>query len=162
MDGKRFIYSIQLENFLSYGNEGEKIELQPLNVLIGANSSGKSNLIEAIEILRATRTDLPAPFRQGGGITEFLWKSGQENPVAKIKAIVNYPEGLQPLHYQLMFTSNSRGRLDLIDEIIENQYLNSVDNALISYYRYYSGYPELMVQKINYLQQNGNYIYPKI
>lgn len=105
-------------------------------------ASGKSNLIEAIGILKATPIDLPAPFRQGGGISEFLWKGGQENPVAKIRAIVNYPEGFQPLHYQLSFTS-TRGRLDLIDEVIENQYQNSIDNILISYYRYNSGYPDL-------------------
>ncbi|MEH1959312.1 MAG: AAA family ATPase [Nostoc sp.] len=142
MEGKRFIRTLRLENFLSYGSEGEEIELQPLNVLIGPNASGKSNLIEAIGILKATPTDLPAPFRQGGGIGEFLWKGGQENPVAKIEAIVNYPERFQPLHYQLSFTS-TRGRLDLIDEVIENQYQNSVDNILISYYRYNSGYPDL-------------------
>ncbi|WP_242046670.1 AAA family ATPase [Cylindrospermum sp. FACHB-282] len=52
MEGKRFIQKIKLQNFLSYGSEGEEIELQPLNVLIGANTSGKSNLIEAIAILR--------------------------------------------------------------------------------------------------------------
>ncbi|WGV27000.1 AAA family ATPase [Halotia branconii] len=160
MEGKRFIRTLRLENFLSYGSDSEEIELQPLNVLIGANTSGKSNLIEAIGILKATPTDLPAPFRQGGGVSEFLWKGEQETPVAKIEATVNYPEGLQPLHYQLMFTS-TRGRLDLIDEVIEeNQYQNSVNNILSSYYRYNSGYPDLMVQKGNYLQPHGNYIHP--
>ncbi|MFO5439050.1 MAG: AAA family ATPase, partial [Dolichospermum sp.] len=44
----------KLQNFLSYGSEGEEIELQPLNVLIGPNGSGKSNLIEAIGLLQAT------------------------------------------------------------------------------------------------------------
>lgn len=32
MEGKRFIRTLRLENFLSYGSEGEEIELQPLNV----------------------------------------------------------------------------------------------------------------------------------
>ncbi len=35
MEGKRFIRTLRLKNFLSYGSEGEEIELQPLNVLIG-------------------------------------------------------------------------------------------------------------------------------
>ncbi len=74
MEGKRFIRSLRVENFLSYGSEGEEIELQPLNILIGSNASGKSNLIEAIGLLKATPTDLPAPIRQGGGISDFLWK----------------------------------------------------------------------------------------
>ncbi|MFN5872024.1 MAG: AAA family ATPase, partial [Aphanizomenon sp.] len=67
------------------------MELQPLNVLIGANTSGKSNLIEAIGILKATPIDLPAPFRQGGGIDEFLWKGEGSNSIANIDIILNYP-----------------------------------------------------------------------
>lgn len=74
MEGKRFIRTLRLQNLLSYGSEGETIELQPLNVLIGPNGSGKSNLIEGIGILRATPTDLPAPIRKGGGISDCLWK----------------------------------------------------------------------------------------
>lgn len=50
MEGKRFTHSVRLQNFLSYGSEEEEIELQPLNVLIGPNASGKSNLIEACVI----------------------------------------------------------------------------------------------------------------
>ncbi len=82
--------SLQLENFLSYGSESEEIELQRLNVLIGSNASGKSNLIEAIALLKATPTDLPSPIRQGGGITDFISKGSKETPVARIKTIVNY------------------------------------------------------------------------
>ncbi|MDM3850645.1 MAG: AAA family ATPase [Aphanizomenon gracile PMC627.10] len=84
MEGKRFIHKIKLQNFLSYGSDGEEIELQPLNVLIGASTSGKSNLIEAIGILKATPTNLPAPFRQGGGINQFLWKG---NKVLEVKLL---------------------------------------------------------------------------
>ena len=68
MEGKRFIHKIKLQNFLSYGSEGEEIELQPLNVLIGPNGSGKSNLIEAIGLLQATPSNLTAPIREGGEI----------------------------------------------------------------------------------------------
>ncbi|MEA2062384.1 MAG: AAA family ATPase, partial [Gemmatimonadota bacterium] len=53
MDGKIFIKEIKLKNILSYGDPGVGIELMPLNVIIGPNSSGKSNLIDAISILKA-------------------------------------------------------------------------------------------------------------
>ncbi len=43
---KRLIQSIRLQNFLSFGPEAEEIELKSVNVLIGSNASGKSNLIE--------------------------------------------------------------------------------------------------------------------
>ncbi|MGD1909827.1 MAG: AAA family ATPase [Rivularia sp. (in: cyanobacteria)] len=137
MEDSRFIKSLQLENFLSYGSESEEIELQPLNVLIGSNASGKSNLIEAIALLKATPTDLPAPIRQGGGITDFLWKGSEEIPVARIKAIINFPPGIQPLNYEFKFSATHQ-KLDIIDEAIEN-------DAEV-YYRYLSGYSTLKVR----------------
>ena len=48
MEENRLIRTLRLKDFLSYGGEGEEVELKPLNVLIGPNASGKSNLIEAI------------------------------------------------------------------------------------------------------------------
>ncbi|MBD2277705.1 AAA family ATPase [Aphanizomenon flos-aquae] len=120
MEGKRFIHKIKLQNFLSYGSDGEEIELQPLNVLIGANTSGKSNLIEAIGILKATPTDLPVPFRKSGGINEFLWKGNKDTPIAEIKITVDYPQKSESLllDYTLSFTTYNQ-RFDLVDEFIE-------------------------------------------
>ena len=119
MEGKRFIHSLQLQNFLSSGREGEKIELQPLNVLIGTNASGKSNLIEAMGVLKATPTDLVAPIRQGGGISDFLWKGEKGTPTAKIEAILDYPERTMPLRYQISLTAVGQ-RLEVVDEAIED------------------------------------------
>ncbi len=136
MEGKRFIHSLQLQNFLSYGSEGEKIELQPLNVLIGTNASGKSNLIEAMGVLKATPTDLLAPIRQGGGISEFLWKGEKGIPTAKIEAILDYPEGTIPLRYQLSFTTSGQ-RLEVVDEAIEDmEPRHSSESNPFFYYRY--------------------------
>ncbi|MEH2002387.1 MAG: AAA family ATPase [Nostoc sp.] len=150
MEGKRFIRTLRLENFLSYGSEGEEIELQPLNVLIGANTSGKSNLIEAIGILRATPTDLPAPFRQGGGVSEFLWKGGQENPVAKIEATLNYPQRSQNqnLRYYVNLTSIVQ-RLELVDEAVENERPYPGSDDVYFYYRYQRGRPVLNINKLD-------------
>jgi predicted ATPase len=147
MEGKIFIRTLRLENFLSYGNEGEKIELQPLNVLIGANTSGKSNLIEAIGILKATPTDLPAPFRQGGGVSEFLWKGSQENAVAKIDITLNYPQRPQNLRYQVSLTSTGQ-RLELVDEAVENEQRYPGEDDVYFYYRYQRGRPVLNINKI--------------
>lgn len=136
MEGKRFIHSLQLQNFLSYGSEGEKIELQPLNVLIGTNASGKSNLIEAMGVLKATPTDLVAPIRQGGGISDFLWKGEKGTPTAKIEAILDYPERTMPLRYQISFTAVGQ-RLEVVDEAIEDKApRNSSESVPFFYYRY--------------------------
>ncbi|WP_413175737.1 AAA family ATPase [Anabaena azotica] len=148
MEGKRFIHKIKLTNFLSYGSEGEEIELQPLNVLIGRNSSGKSNLIEAISILKATPTDLPAPFRQGGGINEFLWKGEGSNSIANLDVILNYSERHKNnLHYKLSITEVGQ-RLELVDEAIENAQVYEGQQDVYFYYRYQNGRPVLNINKI--------------
>lgn len=150
MEGKRFIHSLQLQNFLSYGSEGEKIELQPLNVLIGSNASGKSNLIEAIGVLKATATDLVAPIRLGGGISDFLWKGEKGIPTAKIEAILDYPERTMPLRYQISFTAVGQ-RLEVVDEAIEDmEPRHSSESEPFFYYRYNNrGRPVINVTEDN-------------
>jgi predicted ATPase len=68
----RFIRKLHLKNLLSF--EDCEVELQDLNVLIGANGSGKSNLIEAIGLLRSLVYDHGAYLRQGGGPAAWIWK----------------------------------------------------------------------------------------
>jgi predicted ATPase len=120
MEGKRLIRTLHLQNLLSFGPESEEITLEPLNVLIGPNASGKSNLIESIAILRATPKDLTAPIREGGGIGEWLWKGGKTIPTAKVEATVAYPEGIMPLRYRLCMTLTGQ-RLEVVDEAVENE-----------------------------------------
>jgi len=76
MNGSRPIEQISLSDFLSYGSR-VGISLQSLNVLIGPNGSGKSNLIEALAVLRATATNLQSALREGGGVGEYVRKSGR-------------------------------------------------------------------------------------
>ena len=146
MEDSRFIKSLQLENVLSYGSDSEEIELQPLNVLIGSNASGKSNLIEAIALLKATPTDLPAPIRQGGGITDFLWKGSKDIPVARLKAIINDSQGSQDLNYQLSLTATAQ-KLELVDEVVENKVPYPGEDDVYFYYRYQNGHPVLNLKR---------------
>ena len=98
MEGKRLIHSLRLKNFLSYGSDAEPIILQPLNVLIGPNASGKSNLIEAIDLLGHTHISggISSAINSGGGIGEFLWRGSQDDPVAEIEAVVIFPDDIIP------------------------------------------------------------------
>jgi predicted ATPase len=132
MEGKRLIKKLKLQNFLSYGTQGEEIELQPLNVLIGPNGSGKSNLIEAFNILKATPMDMITPIRKGGGTSEFIWKGKRETPTTQIEAILDYPDGKysQSLHYHLSFTVAHQKFL-LVDEVVQNP------DSGAEYYRYH-------------------------
>lgn len=112
------LHSIQPRNILSFGPDTPPIELRPLNVLIGANGSGKSNLIEVISLLQAAPTDLLRPIREGGGIHDWLWKGGEGVPVAQIDVSVDTAALTAPMHYRLSFTEKAR-RTELVDELLE-------------------------------------------
>ena len=76
MEGAVALRSLTLQNVLSFGAEA-KVELAPLNVLIGPNGCGKSNLMDVIALLKAAaRTDLSDEFRGGGA--DWPWKGGTE------------------------------------------------------------------------------------
>ena len=150
MDDVRFIHSLSIKNFLSYGENGDDIELNGLNVIIGPNGSGKSNLIEALGIIHALPTTLSSYIRQGGGAREWFWK-GHSNPKnfsdIEIEAVVAYPDGRMPLRYKITLGLESE-RLVVVDEFIENEKprrLNKPNPYFL--YRYNRGYPVMYLRK---------------
>src|SRR5262245_31481508 len=147
MEGKRLIRTLSLQNFLSYGPEAEEISLQPLNVLIGRNASGKSNLIEALGLLRGTPKSFTGPIREGGGISEWLWKGSATAPEARIEATIDYPDGIMALRYRICFTMVGQ-RLEITDEVIENERkTSSYESDVYFFYRYQSGVPVLNIRE---------------
>lgn len=62
MDGFRLYKSLKLKNFLSFGDPGVELELEPLNVLIGPNGCGKSNLLSAFRLFIASSDRYVADF----------------------------------------------------------------------------------------------------
>jgi predicted ATPase len=146
VEGKRLIRTLHLQNLLSFGPESGWITLEPLNVLIGPNASGKSNLIDSMAILRATPKDLTAPIREGGGMREWLWKGAKTIPTAKVEATVGYPEGIMPLRYRLCMTLVGQ-RLEIADEAVENERLSmSAETDVYFFYRFQGGNPSLNVR----------------
>ena len=116
---------IKLENLLSFGPDSPALELENLNILIGPNASGKSNLIEAISLLRATpmsaasRMDMRTVIGQGGGVAEWKWKNPDYlsgGPLTltpppnsefwpSVDVLVKQPEGTPPLGHFFSFTA---------------------------------------------------------
>ena len=153
---KRFLQTIRLRNLLSFHDMETPFEANSLNVLIGPNASGKSNFIEAIGLLQAAPKDLVEPVREGGGISEWLWKGGGKSPVAEIDVTVDYPDGIMPLRHRLSFTMVGQ-RLEVVDEAIENERPQSAESiksrGLLGlnkehpdvefFYRYQGGHPVL-------------------
>ncbi len=89
MEGKRFIKRIKVQNLLSFDEEGIDFELEPLNVLIGANGSGKSNLVDVIDVLTTIPSDFTKPFTQGGGISGWL-REGKNGLINSARIAVEF------------------------------------------------------------------------
>jgi len=107
MEGKKLLHSIRLRNLLSYGRKVVRLDLAPLNVLIGPNASGKSNLIDAIGLLAAAPRNLLTPFREGGAVEDWVWKGAGSDGWAKIGVDLEYPRKRETLKlsYELTVAS---------------------------------------------------------
>jgi predicted ATPase len=134
--------SLFLRNLLSFGSEGAHLELEPLNLLIGPNAAGKSNLLEAISLLQAAPHDLPRPTRRDG-VSEWLWKGGSAQPEATIEALIAQPDRPMALRHRLAFTAAAE-RFTVTDEAIENERpSHPEENEPLFFYRYQQGRPAL-------------------
>ena len=144
---QRLLRSIQPVNLLSFGPDTPPLELENLNVLIGPNASGKSNLIEALALMRATPIwphipssgDVKGVLRHGGGAQEWIWKGSKDQP-ATVELIINYPKGKKALRHLFSFVAEAQG-FRLHDERVEDQELRSDASDPYFYYRFENGYP---------------------
>ena len=138
MDGARLIQTIRLENILSFGHETISFPLEPLNVLIGPNASGKSNLIDALSILQASTTNIQFPFREGGGAFEWHWKGLTRNPNSIVELTVHSRRKPIPLRYRLSFSGMPWG-LTIKSESVEDERPGRPGEELETYYRLLQG-----------------------
>lgn len=95
------IKSLHLKNILSF--KDASLDLQPLNVLIGANGSGKSNLIDVIALLQAVPGDLAGFLRRNGPTGDWVWKGPgrEETPFHLADVAARFDNPGQPFNYEL-------------------------------------------------------------
>ena len=127
------------KNFLSFGPDHAGIELQALNLLIGPNGSGKSNLIEAISLMRSAPKEMRDVTRKGGGVTEWIWKGGPDNP-ASVEWLVRRKSGPDSLRHVVAFRAVAQA-YSLIDERVENADIQHGESEPYFFYRYQNGHP---------------------
>jgi predicted ATPase len=145
---RRPLLEIKLENLLSFGPGSATLKLENLNILIGPNAAGKSNLIEALSLMRSTavpqtspssNADLRGVMRRGGSVKEWVWKGGGSGS-ASLDVVVDNPKGKQPLRHVLSFRGNEQG-FSLEDERIENEKPYGSQSEPYFYYQFQNGHP---------------------
>ena len=101
-----FIRSLTLRNILSF-RDPVLLPLLPLNIFIGANGSGKSNLIDCIGLLRSLPASPVVYVNDRGGTESWVWrgaKGGDGN--ATIQAELEL--GPEILTYEVTFAAVER------------------------------------------------------
>ncbi|MXZ25357.1 MAG: AAA family ATPase [Caldilineaceae bacterium SB0665_bin_21] len=144
----KFVNSIKLDGLLSFAPGSQTFELEPLNVLIGPNGVGKSNVIEAFELLRSMPTNFADAVRDGGGAGEWLWKGRTPPGPAVIDSVISgsaTPTG-RDLRHTLKFT-NVAQRVEVLDEAIEEAEPFEEHSQPYFYYRFQEGNPVINVRQ---------------
>ena len=97
---------------------GRTAGVAPLNVLIGINSSGKSNLIETIALLASmnSKRGMSGFIGQSGGILNWLWKGTEAVPIAKLDVSGGLLDGRHFKH-GIAFTRVEQS-IEVVDESV--------------------------------------------
>ena len=142
------IQSLRLDGLLSFGPGSRAFDLGALNVLIGANGSGKSNVVEALELLRSTPFDFAQAIRDGGGPLEWLWKGDPPSRRATMDLVLEAetPTG-RALRYRIEFEA-VQNRVEVLDEAIENTEPAPGETDVYFYYRFQRGRPVINVREL--------------
>ena len=114
------IKSLHLKDILSF--KDAELELRPLNVLIGANGSGKSNLIDVIGLLKSVPNDIVGFLRSNGPTGDWVWKGQgwEDTPFQLAEVGARFANPGDPFNYDLqILVGNDRvhsltERLDLM------------------------------------------------
>jgi predicted ATPase len=133
------IHRLVPKNFLSFGPDNAGIELKALNLLIGPNGCGKSNLIEAISLMRSAPKDMRDVTRKGGGVAEWIWKGNPKEP-ASVEWMVRSSKDLDPmLRHRVAFLAVAQA-YSLESECVEYERQHAGQSDVF-FYHYRHGQP---------------------
>src|SRR6266852_9888045 len=117
-----FISLLTLRNILSF-RDSSPLELRPLNVLIGANASGKSNLINCIQLLQALPNSLATFISQRGGTEAWIWK-GPKRTENAARVACQFETEQDKLEYEIAFSAVEHSL------VLQTEVLNRGQNAV--------------------------------
>jgi predicted ATPase len=149
-----FLESINPQGILSFADGSPAIELRNLNVLIGANGSGKSNLIEVVELLRSTYTNIRNVLIKGGGVVEWCNK-GQHAQDFAVGANFTLAAKHLSLHHFLKIQTESPGYTVKVEHL-ESQSVGMDEEVRKTIYDFANGRQNRVVEG------NAGYHYPSV
>jgi predicted ATPase len=145
-EGSRtLVGQLGLQGFLSFGPERTNLTLGPLNVFVGANGCGKSNVVEAFEVLRAVSSDLSRPLGRGGSVDDWLWHGMDGSRADRATLAVRIESGevnKKPVLYTLTYGSQ-RGQVLVLDERVENAEVSPRREKPFLFFGYEKGVPRI-------------------
>jgi AAA15 family ATPase/GTPase len=99
-----------------------EIDIGKMNVVVGANPSGKSNLIEAFRLLKKIYDEKdPFPFLEWWGYNNVVWQRKEELPI--IIGLLFDIEGYD-VYFETNFTG-AGGKFQILREVLDIKgYLN--------------------------------------
>ncbi len=123
------ISQLQLHNFLSFGAASPIIDLGPLNIIIGTNGSGKSNLGMAVELLRRIPLGFGKAVERTGDPRDLVFRGAQDGK-ATIRAVFENPDGRNVLYSMSFILENARLRLaqELVQRLAVSPYSEPADD----------------------------------
>jgi predicted ATPase len=141
------IKSIKLSNLLSFGKESQEVELLPLNIIIGANGCGKSNFLEAFDLLKNAPSSIMKPIREGGGVSDWVYKGSRNGAEATIDAVVSNTlpsRKYNELRYRISFSAVGQG-FEITGEQIASKKPDPGKANPYIYYDFSNGRPMLNI-----------------
>ena len=138
------IKSITPRGLLSFGPDTPPLELGPLNVLIGPNASGKSNLIDLLRLVRSLPSDMQAPIRGGGGIEGWTWKGPAPDTEPSLELITSPLSSSESFHHRLVWDE------DFPDNWIWSEVITDGDGVLYQ--------SDLLNDRIHMRSDNGELV----
>ncbi len=111
---KAFLKKVFIKNFKSLHDC--EIDIGKLNVMVGANASGKSNLIEAFRLLKKIYVEKDGfPFLEWWGYNNVVWQRKEELPI--IIGLLFDIEGYD-VYFETNFTG-AGGKFQILREVLE-------------------------------------------
>ena len=127
------IRSVLHDGFLSFPSGAPAFEPRPLDVIIGPNDTGKSNVVEAFDLLAATPLDSAAAVRAGSGTEEWPWKGPDNSGRARIKAVLDADREVATVP---LGVRRDPVRVEVLDEVVVDAVPARGDDEVSCHYRF--------------------------